>query len=139
MERTCIDTDVLVELARKKLIRRVDKALNLYLTSITLYEYLRGLAYIGRDLGESKEELESRFNVIHLSSEAIIMASKIYSATRREGFLASDLDLLIASMCIVNDIPLSTQNEHHYSKLTRYGLKLMDPSLVLSRVEKARA
>lgn len=136
MEKICIDTDLLIDIAKRKLIRYVTKKLNLHITFITLYEYLRGLAYLGRDLEGSKEELESRFNILWLTNKAILKSSTIYSELRRKGELIPDPDLLIGSICIVNNVPLATYNKSHYLRLIPFGLKLIEPEEVISRIEK---
>ncbi len=136
MGEICVDTDVLIDLARRKLIGYVERDLGLCLTIISLYEYLRGLAFIGRDVVACKEELENRFRVLPLSNNALIKASEIYSELRGRGLLVPDPDLLIASICIVNGVPLATHNRSHYERMTRHGLELVEPRVVVELVEE---
>ena len=138
MEKACLDTGVLVELARRRLIRYVDRGLGLHLTFITFYEYLRGLAYLGRDLEASKDELENRFQVIWPSNRALMLAAEIYSVLRRKGQLISDPDIIIGSLCISSGAPLATFNKQHFTRLKHYGLELIDPEEVFTLVERSQ-
>ncbi len=137
IKKICIDTDVLIDIAKRKLVRYVSKELGIFITFITLYEYLRGLAYLGRDIKASKEELESKFSILWPSNEALLKLSEIYQELRRRGKLIPDPDLLIASLCIANNIPLSTYNVKHYSRLTIFGLKLVNPEEVIERIKSS--
>ena len=77
MEPTCIDTSVLIELARGKLLRYIDPNRDqLYLTEITVYEYLRGMEVIGRDIEYAKIVLENLFKILRINNDVIKLASK---------------------------------------------------------------
>ncbi len=134
MEKVCIDTDVLIELGRQKLIRRVCREQNIYLTVITMYEYLRGLAYLGRDVGRAKREIERRFNILYLDNRALVEASNLYSKLRSRGEAIPDPDLLIAAICISHNMQLATNNVEHYEKLKPYGLEIIKPNTVVKYI-----
>ncbi len=136
MEKTCLDTSVLIELARRKLLKYVNPLKDeLYLTELTLYEYLRGLEILGRDIEKAKDLLESFFYIIGFDNEAIKIASDIYSKLFKEGIAVPDPDILIASICIVNDIPLATYDKH-FQKLEKLGLKLYNPNRIIRELNK---
>jgi len=138
LEKICIDTDVLIDIARKRLIGYVSKELGIHLTSITLYEFLKGLAYIGRDIATSKDELESRFNILWLTNDVILKASGIFCKLKKRGYLIPDPDLLIGSTCIVYNVPLATYNTKHFEKLKQYGLTLEKPERVIGLLERVK-
>jgi hypothetical protein len=54
------------------------------------------------------------------------VASKIYAELRKKGEIIEDPDLLIASICIANNLPLITHNKKHFKRLEKFGLKVVD-------------
>ncbi len=133
MAKTCLDTNVLIELARRKLIRYIDREDQLYIPWIVAYEYIRGLAYLGRDIGLVKHELESRFNIIYPTNSILVKAVEIYLSLRKRGELIPDPDILIAASCIANNIPLATMNRSHFDRIE--GLELVDPKTIIEEYE----
>lgn len=133
MAKTCLDTNVLIELARRKLIRYIDREDQLYIPWIVAYEYIRGLAYLGRDTGLVKHELESRFNIIYPTNSILVKAVEIYLSLRKRGELIPDPDILIAASCIANNIPLATMNRSHFNRIE--GLELVDPKTIIEEYE----
>ena len=138
MDKVCIDTDVLIDIARRRLMRYIGKELNIHLTFITLYEFLRGLAYIGRDIVASKEELENRFNILWPTNEVLLKASEIYCELKKSGHVIPDPDLLIGSTCIVYNVPLVTYNIKHFEKLKPCGLTLEKPERIISLLKRVK-
>lgn len=136
--KACIDTDVLIDLSRTSLIAFVTKDLGLAITTITAYEYTRGMAFLGRDPAKVINELRNRFSIINLNTESIIKSSQIYADLRKKGQLIPDPDILIASICITNNIPLSTKNTKHFNRLTTYGLKLIPPKQIAETIIKRK-
>ena len=117
----CLDTDVLID-SFKGDPREIR---GYHVTCISLYEFLRGLAYLGKDVNEFKAWIEANMNVVCVDNKAIKTASRIYAELRREGNLIEDPDLLIASMCIANGLVLKTGNRKHFERLEKFGLKLV--------------
>ena len=118
MEDAVLDSDALIE-AYEAGISRFD---GLHTTCISLYEFLRGLAYLKKDVAEYMGYVESHLEVLPLDDAAVAEASRIYGELRRQGALVEDPDLLIASMCIVSRLPLVTGNAKHFERFRRYGL-----------------
>jgi hypothetical protein len=73
-------------------------------------------------VSEYKGYVESHLEVLPLDNAAIRLASKIYGELRSRGTLVEDPDLLIASMCISNKLPLVTGNAKHFERFRQYGL-----------------
>ena len=116
----CLDTDVLIDSFRDD-----PRELRSYhITCISLYEFLRGLAYLGKDVSEFKAWIEANMNVVCIDNKTLKVASWIYAELRKEGHLIEDPDLLIASMCIANGLALKTRNRRHFERLEKFGLKL---------------
>jgi len=119
-----IDTDILINLIKSgQLIVILDKY-DLYISIITLYEYLRGLKILDRNIIEAKGLLEKSFSIILLDNKVINCACNLYKALRSDGLLIDDRDLLIAASAIAFELPLWTGNVKHFSRLEKYGLRI---------------
>ncbi len=67
-DRALTSTDALIELhKRAEELEKVLLSFDCYVPIISLYEFLFGLMYKGRDLEESKEYMEKLYNVIPLT------------------------------------------------------------------------
>jgi len=99
---------------------------NLYITTITLYELIRGDVLAGFNAEDSKEDYEKIFMVLHFDNEAIIKASEIYATLKKEGRLIDERDLMIGAICISNNLPLATLNKKHFERLKKFGLRIVD-------------
>lgn len=123
MERkVCLDTDTLID----AFTEGIEKYQGYYTTCISLYEFLRGLEYLGKDIVEYKIALENYLNVVCIDNNSLIIASRIYSELKKRGGLVEDPDLIIASICISNGLYLYTKNKRHFERLRKFGLKLLD-------------
>ena len=138
MERACLDTSILIELARRKLLKYVNPFIDeFYITELTLYEYLRGIGILGRDLEKAKDMLEKPFYIIRFTNQSIKKASEIYFTLFKKGIVIPDPDILIASICIINNLPLATFDEH-FKRLTELGLKLYNPNKIIKKLYKRK-
>ena len=118
MEDAVLDSDALIEAYDAG----ISNFGGLHTTCISLYEFLRGLAYLKKDVAQYMGYVESHLEVLPLDDAAIAEASRIYGELKRQGALVEDPDLLIASMCVVNKLPLVTGNAKHFERFSRYGL-----------------
>ncbi|MHA1616154.1 MAG: type II toxin-antitoxin system VapC family toxin [Candidatus Njordarchaeales archaeon] len=125
-----IDTSYLIILLKQKRIDALVRNYIPYLVDISLYEYLRGEYYIGRDIKKAKEYLEKIFNIIHLDNKIILKACEIWGDLAKKGELIPEPDILIGAACIVNDLPLLTLDSDDFKRLEEYGLKLEEPSTI---------
>ena len=131
VQRLVIDTDVLILLERRGKLEDLINVYEIYITFVTLYEYIRGL----RKMGKTKRELnlidgylKKLFEVIWPTSRALLLASDIWSDLSKTGEILDDRDLLIGALCIDRGLPLWTLNRKHFERLSTYGLKLIDLS-----------
>jgi len=120
-KRVCLDTDILIDSFK----RDPRKIIGYYTTCVNLYEFLRGLAFIGKNVDEFKVWVEANLNVLCIDNSSLKIASRIYADLRKKGNLVEDPDLLIASICIANNLVLRTNNKKHFRRLEEYGLRLM--------------
>ena len=118
-KRILIDTDVLIEYVKGNLELPYTQV---FITEITLYEFIRGT----KDIKRAKKILEESFNVIFHDNTIIQKASEIWASLKKSGQLIDDRDLLIAATSITNDLPLMTRNKKHFERLKAFGLKLFD-------------
>ena len=77
-----LDTDVLIKLIKEKRLSQVTRSTDLYISFITLYEYLRGLSYLKKNLKREKKKLENSVTVLWPDNELIIKVSEIWYELR---------------------------------------------------------
>ena len=130
MEEAVLDSDVLIDAYELG----VEKFNGMRTTCISLYEFLRGLSYLGKQAGEYKAYLESNLDVLPLDNKAVLQASVIYGTLKRRGALVEDPDLLIASMCIANGLPVVTGNAKHFERFREFGLSVRQKDEFLASV-----
>jgi predicted nucleic acid-binding protein len=104
----------------------IEKFRGVRTTYISLYEFLRGLSYLGKLVGDYKTYIEANVEMLPLDNKAIVTASDIYAKLRKKGSLVDDPDLLIASMCIANGLPIVTGNVKHFERFREFGLSLKE-------------
>jgi tRNA(fMet)-specific endonuclease VapC len=126
-----LDTDILSMFFRgdPSVVSRMEEYASdhekVYLSIITYYEILSGLRHIGA--GKQIELfLEFCFlnEVLPLTLESASIAATNYANLRKLGTPLDDMDLLIASIAIENDLTLVTHNMKHFSRIP--GIKLQD-------------
>jgi tRNA(fMet)-specific endonuclease VapC len=130
LEAAVLDSDVLVEAYDLG----IEKFNGMRTTCISLYEFLRGLSYLGKRVSEYKAYLESNLDVLPPDNRAVLKASELYGTLKKRGALVDDPDLLIASICISNDHPIVTGNAKHFERFREFGLSLRQKDEFLSSV-----
>lgn len=83
-------------------------------TSITTYELLKG-AEISVNPKENVQLIKnilSNLHVLDFDTPSSEKASRIYKELNSSGILVGEFDILIASVCIVNDETLISNDEH---------------------------
>ena len=134
INKICLDTDVIVNYLRGKepvkseLLELFRSGKTICMTSITIYEL-----YMGANLSEKPEKEKEKLDnlrmyirEIEFNSLAAEMAGEIDAHLKKTGTRIGVRDVLIASVCIVNRIPLYTKNTSHFSRIT--GLELHEIS-----------
>ena len=118
-EGILVDTDVLIEYSKGLLELPFAP---LYITEITLYEFIRGT----KDIGEAKKALEEGFIVLFHDNAVIKKASEMWVELKNAGCLLDDRDILIAAVAITNNLRLITKNTKHFKKLEKFGLRFAE-------------
>jgi len=126
-EKVVVDTSVVVEVLEEgdeqlllELARR-----EAYVSYVTLYEYLWGYCYLGRDYREEKEALEKLFRVVYPTQEVLLKAMEIDVNLARRGEKVPQADVVIAATAIALGAPLLTRDLRHFPRMERFGLKVI--------------
>ena len=92
---------------------------------ITHFEILRGLKVKDAKIQIIKfKQICEISSEVDLSPEIIVQASDIYAELHKAGRMIGDADILIAATALHLDIPLVTNNEKHFSRIS--GLKVLN-------------
>ena len=125
-----IDTDFLIDFLKNKnnaietlesLIQRGDV---LYVTQINEYELLKG-AYNSKhpeDHINKVKFLLSKFKLFLINADSLDLAARIFTDLSKKGMIIPDMDILIASICIVNNQILVTRNIKDFSRIEQLKL-----------------
>ena len=121
-----LDTDVMIEYLRgsRETQETVDRLPELYTTHINLAELFYG-AYKSGNVKRHLEKLRcfmEGVEVVHMSAESAELYGRIKTVLNAKGKTAGDFDLLIASICVANNLTIMTKNTSHYRDIP--GLKI---------------
>jgi tRNA(fMet)-specific endonuclease VapC len=124
MKRCTLDTNIISAFLKKDLrvVRRVSDYLEsfdrLTINIISYYEILRGLKDLGNEEKLRKfEEFVQENEFISIGKDAVIKAAEIYAYLKKQGNLIEDADILMASIAIVENLVLVTNNIKHFERI----------------------
>jgi len=124
----CLDTDIIIEFFKgnPKIVEGFSKIKKsrISITVLTFYEFLKG-AYTSPKQKADLHMLElflKNVELLNLSPSSCHKAALIYNELKNKGKLLNDADLLIASIAIINNKILVTNNIKHFNRIS--GLKL---------------
>ena len=124
-----LDTDILsyffagnVQI-RNHLRENIKKGESIGITSINVYEVLKGLKYKNNPAKE-KQFMDFLRNIVifTLDNTALIEAADIYAESRKSGKPISDADILIAAIVMSNNGLLVSNNTKHYEHIKNLRL-----------------
>ncbi len=118
-----VDTDILIYFFKnnKNVVERFSKinAEDIFITIINYTELLFG-AYnsvrVEQNLKKFKSFLED-INILDFDKAAAEKFAQLKTKLKQEGNLIEDLDLMIASICLVNNFVLVTNNTKHFGRI----------------------
>ncbi len=113
-----VDTDMLIDFVRGSINLPQEQ---LFITEITLYEFVRGT----KNISKAKALLEEGFSVIFHDNPIIQKASEIWAQLKQRGEILDDRDVLIGAASAAKDLLLLTRNRKHYERLEEFGLVLL--------------
>ena len=124
MKRCTLDTNIITAFLRKNLtvVKTVSDYLEFFdrltINIISYYEILRGLKDLGNEQKLRRfEEFIQENELVSIRKETIEKAAEIYAYLKREGNLIEDADILMASIAIVEDLVLITNNISHFRRV----------------------
>ena len=124
MKRCTLDTNIISAFLKKDLrvVSRVSDYLEsfdrLTINIISYYEILRGLKDLGNEEKLSKfEEFVQENEFISIGKDTVIKAAEIYAYLKKQGNLIEDADILMASIAIVENLVLVTNNIKHFERI----------------------
>lgn len=125
----CLDTNIVIYYQNnsKKI---VDKLLStdendICTTHITQMELLYG-AFKSQKIEENlalQKNFCSEIEVVNSSNESDEIFGKIKSELKKSGLIVDDLDLIIAAICLANDLILVTKNTKHFQNIPNLNLE----------------
>ncbi|MDL1959081.1 MAG: type II toxin-antitoxin system VapC family toxin [Deltaproteobacteria bacterium] len=86
------------------------------LTSVTVFELHAGIT--GKKRLKQIVDLVSIMPVFPLEKRDTETSAQLYTDLRKSGNLIGNQDILIAGICINNNIPLFTRNTEHFSRIS---------------------
>ena len=124
MKKCTLDTNIISAFLKNDLrvVRRVSDYLEsfdrLTINIISYYEILRGLKDLGNEEKLRKfEEFVQENEFISIGKDAVIKAAEIYAYLKKQGNLIEDADILMASIAIVENLVLVTNNIKHFARI----------------------
>ena len=128
----CLDTNVLVAYlkGREPGATAVEKAVKeyaCYVTAITVYELLFGVARANKEIGE--QALLGVMTVLALDDAAARRAANLHAEMIGRNQDIGIKDVLIAATCLERSLPLLTANNQHFSRVS--GLTVITPSQLM--------
>ena len=118
----CLDSDVLIDLINgDKSILNWFQDYKISITSISSFEFA-----LGNITTEEANELLAPFNILSLNKKESILAADIFKKLNKKALGLDFRDIMIASICISNNVSLLTKNFKHFERLKEYGLKLFE-------------
>ena len=123
VRKICLDTDVLINMARddsrtKEAIEAFDA--DFYTTTVNVLELWQG-----HRNGEETMELLEPLIKVGFDEKSAFTAGDIQRNLFNKGDVLDFRDLFIGAVCIRHDLELLTFNLKHFGRLKRFGLKLV--------------
>ncbi len=135
VEEVLLDTDALIELHKdEKVLKAAHISYDMGISVVTLYEYLFGLAYIGKDVERWKEVLDSLYEVVPLDQGIIKRALLLDVKLSKRGLRLEFRDLIVGASALERGLPLVTGNVKHFERLEEEGLALVELRGFLNRL-----
>jgi tRNA(fMet)-specific endonuclease VapC len=117
----CLDTNVLIAFlkGREPGAAAVEKAVKeyvCYVTAITVYELLFGVARAQKEIGE--QALLGVMTVLPFTDSAARRAAGLHADLISKNQDIGVKDVLIAAICLEHDLPILTGNDRHFSRVS---------------------
>jgi len=128
---TLLDTDTLTLLHKRhpqvslNAAAYISQFKQLTLTEFSYYEITRGLKAIGAATRLAGfEQFCQAHRILPFSHPAAVLAADIWSDLKRRGLLIGEVDILIASIALVEGLAVATHNVSHFTRIN--SLQVVD-------------
>ena len=130
---TVVDTDVIIDFFRdiapaSEVFSGLISLEKAAMTAISVFELYAGIE--GAKRLRQIEALVQEITVLPLNAIEAAIGGRIYTQLRSKGKLVGTHDILIAAICVANDLPLYTKNIAHFSEIK--DIRLLSPKEILS-------
>jgi len=123
-EGLIVDTDILIDLLRKKdyavsQIKKLEDKVELATSAINAFELYRG-AYKSQNQEKNLASVKGLLNslrMLNTDEDSMEMAGNMTASLERDGNMMDIRDLLIASIALVNGFGILTNNIRHFNKI----------------------
>jgi predicted nucleic acid-binding protein len=131
--KLCLDTNVLIAFLKGRdpgasAVEQAIRGYECYVTAITVYELLFGVARAEKHIGEN--DLLSMMHVVPLDDAAARKAAHLHVTLLKRNQDIGVKDVLLAAICLETSLPLLTLNERHFSRVE--GLDVIAPESLLA-------
>jgi predicted nucleic acid-binding protein len=138
--RLCLDTNALIDYLKGRdpgasAVEKAVKTYNCYVTVITVYELLFGVARAKKEIGE--QALLGVMTVLPFDEGIAKRAAELHAELISQNQNIGIKDVFIAATCLEGDIPLLTANERHFSRVV--GLTVITPVGLISETTSGQA
>ena len=124
----CLDSDIIIDFLRneKNAVRKIkelqEKDSELSTTSINSFELFKGALSSKQDSRDVLIGFLLNLKILGFNFEASEKAAEIFEELKNKGESVDILDLMIASIAIVNNQALMTRNIKHFEKIPNLKL-----------------
>lgn len=130
MATICLDTNIIIDLLNgKESLSHFNSVsqIGVNTTIISLMELYYGSFKSNRMEDTALvDSLSDDMSIIRLAEQDAKLAGMIMATLDKKGKKLDFRDVVIASICINNDMQLATKNIKHFKPLEEFGLKIMD-------------
>ena len=132
--RYCLDTNVLIDFLRNRepgasAVEKVVKEAACFVTAVTVYELLFGVARARKKIGE--DALLGVMSVLPFDGDVARKAASLHASLVQANQDIGVKDVFIAATCLVHDIPVLTSNVRHFSRVP--DLQVITPRELLDQ------
>lgn len=121
----CLDTSALIAFLKGRepgasAVEAVVRDSTCYVTAITVYELLFGVARASRQIGE--EQLLSVMQTLPFDDQAARRAAVLHDELIRANADIGIKDVLIAAICLERELSILTLNEKHFRRVPQLNV-----------------
>ncbi len=126
--RYCLDTNVLIDFLKDRepgasAVERVVLEAECFVSAVTVYELLFGVARARRQIGE--EALLGVMAILPFDSGVARRAAALHASLIQSNQDIGVKDVFIAATCLENDLAILTANKRHFERVP--GLTVITP------------